>query len=253
MKKSMRGLRKSTVGIEDSIRAFVTICDEAEALIADREIEPTPIGDLSPIVDLFIAPSFDRNRVDRMSFKHLEEAVRGCSLCRLAETRIKTVFGTGVISPSLMVIGEGPGADEDLQGEAFVGRVGKYLDAWLNAIGLSRTTGVYITNIVKCRPPNNRDPRIDEVASCLPYLARQIRLLQPQAILLLGRVAANTLLQKNSSLSALRGTFHRYEGIPVLVTYHPAAVLRDLSLKRPVWEDLKKLASFLNIALPGRS
>ncbi|HRV24608.1 MAG TPA: uracil-DNA glycosylase, partial [Sphaerochaeta sp.] len=193
------------------------------------------------------------NRVDQMSFKHLEEAVRGCSLCRLAETRTKTVFGTGVPSPTLMVIGEGPGGDEDLQGEAFVGRAGKYLDAWLNAINLSRTNGVYITNIVKCRPPNNRDPQGDEVEACVPYLSRQIQLLQPQAILLLGRVAAQTLLRRKDALAALRGTFHRYEGIPVLVTYHPAAVLRDQRLKRPVWEDLKKIASFLNIALPGRS
>jgi DNA polymerase len=152
-----------------------------------------------------------------------------------------------------MVIGEGPGGDEDLQGEAFVGRAGKYLDAWLNAINLSRTNGVYITNIVKCRPPNNRDPQGDEVEACVPYLSRQIQLLQPQAILLLGRVAAQTLLGRKDALAALRGTFHRYEGIPVLVTYHPAAVLRDQRLKRPVWEDLKKIASFLNIALPGRS
>ncbi|NLL25184.1 MAG: uracil-DNA glycosylase [Spirochaetales bacterium] len=249
----MRGLRKSTVDIEDSIRTFVTICDEAEALISDREVDPTSTGDLSPVLDLFITPSFDKNRVDQMSFKHLEEAVRGCSLCRLAETRTKTVFGTGVPSPTLMVIGEGPGGDEDLQGEAFVGRAGKYLDAWLNAINLSRTNGVYITNIVKCRPPNNRDPQGDEVEACVPYLSRQIQLLQPQAILLLGRVAAQTLLGRKDALAALRGTFHRYEGIPVLVTYHPAAVLRDQRLKRPVWEDLKKIASFLNIALPGRS
>ncbi|NLZ77239.1 MAG: uracil-DNA glycosylase, partial [Spirochaetales bacterium] len=112
---------------------------------------------------------------------------------------------------------------------------------------------VYITNIVKCRPPDNRDPRSDEVASCLPYLSRQIRLLRPRAILLLGRVAAQTLLGRTDPLAAMRGTFHRHEGIPVLVTYHPAAVLRDPSLKRPVWEDLKKIASFLDIALPGRS
>lgn len=239
--------------IEEAIRSFVTICDEAEALITDKEVTPTVIEDLSPIVELFIPPVFNGSVVSQMSMKHLQEAVSTCTLCRLSATRNKTVFGTGVQKPTLMVIGDGPGSDEDLQGEAFVGRAGKYLDTWLSAIGLSRTNGVFVTNIVKCRPPNDRALQRDEITACLPYLKRQIQLLQPQAILLLGEVAANTLLERNNPLDSLRNTFHRYEGIPTLVTYHPSVVLQNQEFKRPVWEDLKKMAAFLNIALPGRS
>lgn len=241
------------MGIEESIKKFISICDEAEAIIGEKEVSYTPTDDVSSLLDLFVAPVFEEHSVGHLTLKRLEETVSVCTLCRLHETRTKTVFGSGVANPKLLVIGEGPGSEEDQSGEAFVGRAGKYLDTWLSAIGLSRTNGVYITNIVKCRPPDNRDPQSDEIKACLPYLKRQIQLLNPQVILLLGKVAANTLLERSDTLSSMRGTFHRIDGIPTLVTYHPAAVLRDQGHKRAVWEDLKKIAAFLNIALPRRS
>jgi DNA polymerase len=152
-----------------------------------------------------------------------------------------------------MVIGEGPGAEEDACGRAFVGRAGKYLDSWLSSISMDRTTNVYIANIVKCRPPENRNPHPDEVQACIGYLKRQVQLIKPEIILLAGSVAARSLLDVPEGVGKLRGRFHRYEGIPVLVTYHPAGVLRNPEYRRPVWEDLKKVAAYLNIQLPRRS
>jgi DNA polymerase len=128
------------------------------------------------------------------------------------------------------------------------------LDTWLTPVGLSRKTNVYLANIVKCRPPGNRNPHIDEVTLCLPYVKRQIQLVKPELILLVGGVASKALLNTQEGVGKLRGRFHRYEGVPVLVTYHPAGVLRNTEeLKRPVWEDIKKVAAFLNLTLPGKS
>ncbi len=140
-----------------------------------------------------------------------------------------------------MIIGEAPGADEDRQGEPFVGRAGKLLDAMLAAIELSRQKNCYIANILKCRPPNNRDPRPEEVAACFPYLARQIELIAPRAILAVGRIAAQNLLQVTTPIGKLRGRVHHYgpNDIPVVVTYHPAYLLRSPLEKRKAWEDLK--------------
>lgn len=168
----------------------------------------------------------------------LGQDAAGCRACRLALARQNVVFGVGDPHADLMLVGEGPGAQEDRQGEPFVGPAGQLLNKILQAIDLSREQ-VYIANVVKCRPPKNRDPKHDEVAACRGYLERQIELIQPKAILALGRVAANTLLGSESSIAARRGLWHELHGVPLRVTYHPAALLRNADLKRPTWEDVQ--------------
>ncbi|MDP3857395.1 MAG: uracil-DNA glycosylase [Stagnimonas sp.] len=173
----------------------------------------------------------------------LRSLVSGCQRCKLCQTRTQTVFGVGPITAPLMVVGEGPGADEDAQGEPFVGRAGKLLDEMLRAIGRSRADNTYIANVVKCRPPGNRDPEADEVEGCRPYLDMQIQLLQPRLIVALGRIAAQRLLGSDEPLSRLRGPLHRYGKFqtPVFVTYHPAYLLRSPKEKAKSWDDLKKV------------
>jgi DNA polymerase len=168
------------------------------------------------------------------------EEVSVCTRCKLHEGRTKTVFGVGNPQADLVFVGEAPGRDEDLQGEPFVGMAGKLLTKILSAIGFERED-VYICNVLKCRPPQNRDPQPDEVAQCEPYLLRQLEILQPKVICALGRVAAQTLLQTRESLTRMRGRVHDYHGIPMMVTYHPAALLRNPNWKRPTWEDVQKL------------
>ncbi len=182
----------------------------------------------------------------------LRAVVKDCTACKLCQTRTQTVFGVGFENASLMVVGEGPGADEDAQGEPFVGRAGKLLDEMLKAIGRSRKQSedeqaVFIANVVKCRPPGNRDPESDEVEACRPYLDRQIELVKPKLIVALGRVAAQRLLATDAPLSRLRGPLHRYgpTQTPVLVTYHPAYLLRSPREKAKSWEDLKKIYRLL--------
>ena len=170
----------------------------------------------------------------------LREEVAACQACALWETRTQTVFGVGDPQADVMFVGEAPGADEDRQGEPFVGRAGKLLDAMLAAIGLDRREGgVYIANVLKCRPPNNRDPRPEEVAQCAGYLRRQIDLIQPKVLVALGRVAAQNLLDTQQPLAKLRGTEQQFHGTPILVTYHPAYLLRNPADKAKAWEDLK--------------
>ncbi|MDD3530493.1 MAG: uracil-DNA glycosylase [Gallionellaceae bacterium] len=178
----------------------------------------------------------------------LRQAVQTCTRCPLHETRGKAVFGVGDPVADWLLIGEAPGADEDRQGEPFVGQAGRLLDAMLTAIGQQRGTNVYIANVLKSRPPGNRDPRPDEVAACLPYLECQIDLIRPRIILALGRFAAQSLLLTEASISRLRGRVHEYRGVPLVVTYHPAYLLRNPGDKAKVWEDLclarQTLASF---------
>lgn len=171
----------------------------------------------------------------------LQALVRDCVRCPLHQGRAHAVFGAGVREADLMVLGEGPGAEEDRRGEAFVGRAGKLLDAMLQAIGRDRRTSVFITNIVKCRPPKNRDPTPDEATACRSYLDRQLELVQPRAILAVGRIAAQNLLETGEAVGRLRGRVHRHgpNGIPVVVSYHPAYLLRSPLEKRKAWDDLK--------------
>ncbi|NKB70744.1 MAG: uracil-DNA glycosylase [Candidatus Latescibacteria bacterium] len=163
-----------------------------------------------------------------------------CIRCPLGETRGQFVFGTGNPQAGILFIGEAPGADEDRQGVPFVGAAGQLLTKIIEAMQLVRED-VYICNILKCRPPNNRDPKPEEIAACEPYLKRQIELIQPRVICTLGRVAAQALLKTSESMGRLRGQLHQYEGIPVIATYHPAALLRNAQWKRPTWEDMKWL------------
>lgn len=192
----------------------------------------------------------------RASFRSMQEiyaAVAQCSACVLGQTRTHPVAGEGpeelsrlTNSVEVMVIGEGPGADEDRQGRPFVGRAGQLLDKMLEAIQLSRKTNCYITNVVKCRPPQNRDPAPEERSCCAAFLDAQIRLLRPKMILVMGRIAAQHLLQTSDGIGKLRGRFFDYQGIPLMPTYHPSALLRDESLKRPAWEDLKRFRARLH-------
>ena len=174
-----------------------------------------------------------------LDWEALQQRVVACTACDLHRTRTQTVFGVGNRRASWMFIGEAPGADEDRQGEPFVGRAGQLLNLMLQAIGLKREE-VYIANILKCRPPNNRDPRPEEVACCEPFLMRQVQLIQPRIMLALGRIAAHNLLKTDIPLARLRGRVHRYGemGIPLVVTYHPAYLLRTPLDKRKAWEDL---------------
>jgi len=172
--------------------------------------------------------------------RRVEEEVRTCTRCRLHEGRTQTVFARGNPRAPLLFIGEAPGEEEDRQGLPFVGPAGKLLDRMIFAMGL-KSDQVYITNIIKSRPPNNREPRPAEVAACFPFLERQIELVRPRIICTLGRPAANTLLGTNLAMGDLRGKWQSYRGIPVLPTYHPAYLLRSPGQKRTAWEDLKKL------------
>ena len=179
------------------------------------------------------------------SLEKIASEIAKCKKCRLCEKRRNVVPGMGVLNPDVMVIGEGPGGDEDVQGLPFVGRAGQYLDKWLVAIGLDRSTNCYIGNVVKCRPPMNRDPQPDEIAACMPYLVRQIAILKPKFILTVGRISSAVLSGQEAGIGRLRGRTYSFKGIPLIPTYHPSAVLRDQDLRKPVWDDLKRLKAEL--------
>ena len=187
------------------------------------------------------------------SLDSIAAEIHACRACGLSSFRKNSVPGEGNPNPRVLIIGEGPGAQEDESGKPFVGRAGQYLDKWIEAIGLSRERSVFITNVVKCRPPENRDPEEGEMRSCFPYLLRQIALLKPEAILCLGRYAGRRISGLETSLSRLRGETYSFEGIPVIVTYHPSAVLRNADLRRPVWEDLQRLKRLLQARAEGRA
>lgn len=186
-----------------------------------------------------------------LDWDSLKKVVSVCTLCGLEKTRTQTVFGVGNRHADLLVIGEAPGANEDKQGEPFVGRGGMLLNAMLHAIQLSRET-VYIANILKCRPPNNRDPLPFEVTCCTPYLKRQIELLKPKLIVAVGRIAAQFLLGTKETLGKIRGKAHAYQGIPLLVTYHPAYLLRAPREKAKAYEDFIRIRKTLNELMGSR-
>ena len=183
---------------------------------------------------------------DAADWSELQDAVRACTKCALHKGRTQTVFGVGSQTADLLIIGEAPGAEEDRQGEPFVGRAGRLLNAMLAAIHLARED-VYIANILKCRPPNNRDPRTDEQATCTPYLQRQIELLRPRVILALGRIAAQWLLRTDAPIGRLRGRTFEYgaAATPLVVSYHPAYLLRSPLQKSKSWDDLKTVKRLL--------
>jgi DNA polymerase len=176
--------------------------------------------------------------VSAYTWDTLVDAVDRCTACKLSATRTQGVLGVGDRSADWLIIGEAPGVEEDVQGEPFVGQAGKLLDAMLAAIGLKRGDNVYITNVLKSHPPGNRNPEPDEVAACRPYLLAQIELIQPKLILALGRFAAQSLLDTDEAIARLRGRVHQFQQVPLVVTYHPAYLLRNLPDKARAWEDL---------------
>jgi DNA polymerase len=172
-----------------------------------------------------------------------------CTRCKLCKERTNIVFGVGDPSADIMFIGEGPGRDEDLKGEPFVGRAGQLLTKIIQAMGLERKD-VYIANIVKCRPPNNRNPEREEMATCSPFLFRQIAAIKPKVLIALGNIAIQTLLQTKTGITRLRGQFHELAGIPLMPTYHPAFLLRNANKKKEVWEDMQKVMKKLGMKVP---
>jgi len=214
-----------------------------------REARSAPAAPVTPVAQ--IAPPTPQRAerpsgIETMGWVELQQAVAGCTACKLCSTRKNTVFGVGPAAPAdgvapradWMIVGEAPGENEDIKGEPFVGQAGKLLDGMLNAIGLKRGEAVYIANVVKCRPPGNRTPTPEEARACAPFLDRQLELIRPKLIVALGKTAAMRLLGTEASLGSLRGRVHRYKGIPLVVTYHPAYLLRSLTEKAKAWEDL---------------
>ncbi|MCW3481432.1 uracil-DNA glycosylase [Neisseriaceae bacterium JH1-16] len=191
----------------------------------------------APIAPL-VAPTQLPAAGELLPWPELEAAVAACRRCRLCETRTNTVFGRGQPGARWLLVGEAPGENEDRQGLAFVGRAGQLLDSMLAAIGLDSETDVFITNVLKCRPPGNRNPSGDEIAACQNYLLQQIAHLKPTVIVALGRFAAQTLLQNSDSIARLRGKVHHYHDIPLIVSFHPAYLLRNLPDKAKAWQDL---------------
>ncbi len=209
------------------------------ALKQNKTIEPPS----TEVKNLISPPSTAKDsqrsqEIQQMHWDQLKSSVSCCTSCPLSQTRTQTVFGVGDENADWLFIGEGPGAREDATGEPFVGQAGKLLDQMLAAIKLTRDHQVYITNIVKCRPPNNRNPSLYEAQQCEPYLTRQIALIKPKLIVALGKVAAQNLLKSDDSISSLRGKLHNFSGIPLIVTYHPAYLLRSLPEKAKAWKDL---------------
>ncbi len=200
----------------------------------DAGEEPSGVETSTPGV----APPTPSGSFDAEAWERLRREVMTCTRCELHRTRTQGVFGSGTPRSRFMVVGEAPGFHEDQQGEAFVGAAGQLLTKILAAIGFSRDE-VFITNILKSRPPGNADPAPHQVAACLPYLERQIELIRPAVILTLGRHAARTLLGLDGSMASLRGRVFEFRGVPVVATYHPAALLRNPKLKRPTWEDVQ--------------
>jgi DNA polymerase len=210
-----------------------------------RRGRPRPIKDLHRLVASPPHVTDTAYEARREALKVLFYDSRDCRRCHLAESRNRLVFGAGNAAARVVVVGEAPGAEEDARGMPFVGRAGQLLTEMLTAIGLDRTRDVFITNILKCRPPGNRTPEESEVEACIPLLRRQIEAIHPEALLLMGRTAAAGVLGRAESIGSLRGQKLSYGEIPAVVTYHPAALLRNESYKRPAWEDLKRLAATL--------
>lgn len=180
------------------------------------------------------------------SYQELREAALTCTRCRLSETRTQVVFSDGAEDARLVVVGEAPGANEDATGLPFVGAAGQFLDLLLATVDLSRQESVYICNVLKCRPPGNRNPLPDEIEACSPYLTKQLELIAPQALLAVGTFAAQALTGEQKALGKLRGEVHSYQGIPLVVTYHPAALLRNAGWTRAFWDDLQLLRTILD-------
>lgn len=230
---------------DNRVQAGIINNNEAVAAITDsNQNQPVPARIVEPNTNDVVAYG-----VATYDWPELQQAVMTCTLCELAQSRTQAVFGVGNHQADLMIIGEAPGVDEDKQGEPFVGKAGQLLNAMLKAIGFTRTD-VYIANILKCRPPNNRDPKPEEAILCSSYLHRQIALVKPKLILALGRIAAQRLLDTSTTLGRMRGQVYHLEenNTPLMVTYHPAYLLRSPAEKSKSWEDLKACKRFIHAA-----
>ncbi len=218
-------------------------------LPAPVAVRPEPAAP-RPAPVLAMAPPATASAADNLDWPALRDAVAGCRACGLCDARQQTVFGVGHTNAHCMVVGEAPGEQEDAQGEPFVGAAGQLLDRMLAALGLGRGDGkpaqqVFITNALKCRPPRNRNPSPEELAACRPFLQRQVALVQPRVILAMGRFAVQSLLDSDAPIGKLRGTVHRWHGVPLVVTYHPAYLLRQPADKAKAWDDLCLAATLL--------
>lgn len=259
------GLRvwSAPAAVEPAAVAAVDVDDDADGATAVAAVPPTaptavkaidalrvPVRPgtearpaAAPVTVVPVDRSARAEAIARMDWTELRDSVAGCTACKLCEGRKNTVFGVGNERAQWMIVGEAPGQQEDLQGEPFVGQAGKLLDSMLRAIGLTRDEAppesqVFIANTLKCRPPGNRNPEPDELVQCEPYLNRQIELIKPRIIVAMGRFAVQSLLRSSEPIGRLRGQVHRYQGVPLIVTYHPAYLLRNLPDKARAWEDL---------------
>ena len=231
----LRELNLYPLWVRREIPAQVENIDSQTMFVSGLVAEASPIPTLPPEGEGLNLPLSTGGKVD---WPELKSKVKDCTACKLRAGCTQTVFGVGDENADWLFVGEGPGADEDAQGEPFVGQAGKLLDNMLAAIKLKRGNNVYIANVVKCRPPNNRTPEADEIATCLPYLQRQIALIQPKLIVALGKTAATALLGREATLGYLRGQLHDFHGHPLIVTYHPAYLLRSPGEKAKAWQDL---------------
>jgi len=235
--------------ITESLKAHLALLQESGIDFMPKPKKPTAAKKPELIVS---EEGWAGLTIDNASLRELRQEIGDCKRCPLNTTRNHIVFGEGAPQTDIMFVGEAPGADEDMSGRPFVGRAGKLLtDMIEKGMGLPRSS-IYIANICKCRPPENRNPAPEEIAACSPFLKKQIALIKPKVIIALGKFAAQTLLQTETPITKLRGTFHDYEGTKLMPTYHPAYLLRNPPMKKAVWEDLQIVMRYLGIPLPKK-
>lgn len=252
LKRVLEDLRKylenqKALGVEYSIVKTEKVDVKSVSIKEDEMRTKPPVKatiDANLQLDIFDSVS------KRQTLEEIREEIGDCTRCKLHKGRTNIVFGEGNPKARLVFVGEGPGRDEDIQGEPFVGRAGQLLTKIINAMGLKRSD-VYICNVVKCRPPGNRTPEQDEIVTCRQFLIKQLRTIDPAAIVCLGSVAAQSVLNTKAKLGELRGNFHAYGHAKLMVTYHPAALLRNPGLKKPLWEDMQLVMKELGISKSG--
>lgn len=228
---------------QEELREIVGHMKRSLVVHRDMGMDPPP---LSPSILHYLKGGGPSSDFSPDSIEALQAYIGECRRCKLCLGRTRLVFGEGSSEAGLMFVGEAPGREEDLEGRPFVGEAGRLLTRMIQAMGLVRET-VYICNVVKCRPPHNRDPEVDEIMSCLPFLKKQIQLLRPKVICTLGRIAAQSLLERDVKITRERGKWFTYMGIPVMPTYHPAYLIRNPAEKRPVWEDIQKIMKHMGM------
>ena len=242
MLKSLSEIKDELDLLKNSIK--IRLEYEKSFGIAFSRINTTLINEKKSTISEIIRPEINHEDIKLKSLGSLQKKVLQCELCALSKSRNNVVFGDGDQNANLMFIGEAPGYSEDIKGKPFVGKAGELLTKIINAIDLKREE-VYIANILKCRPPENRNPNPNEITLCYPYLVKQIEIIKPKIICALGTFAAQTLLKRTESIGNLRGRFHDYHGINLIATYHPAYLLRNPNEKKKTWEDMKKVRDFL--------